>query len=410
MRIPSYTQYAAHINLLSTQFDQLSRLQQQMSTQKKLLASSDDPVLANTIKSTQNFMDNIQSYDANIIAANRRSGLVENSLKNSTNSLQRVTELYRSAQSDILSNTDREKIAIEIEHILRGLLDTANARDANGDYLFSGIRANQLPFSKVNGVYQYFGSLESSSLYTSDNTSVLYNDSGYDVFGNSKQGNGYYTIRQSGNTGTAETSVGTISSLGAYVEDTYTLTFSMNGGNLVYQVVGAASGTVIPVSPASAPVYMKGDAISFNGINFSVSGQPEAGDSFVIAPSQRQNIFESLNQLVDLMRTPTNNNTEKAAFHQKLGELGGSVTQAANGITNYLSTIGYRMRELDIQQARNNDQWDGLYKAKGQYEEVDMFELTSELQARQLSLQVTQQTYVQLQQFFSQLLLSSSWG
>lgn len=407
MRIPTYTQYSAHISMLNKQTEQLSRIQAQMSNQKKLLSSSDDPVLSNIIKSTQTHMDTVQSYSTNLIAASRRSSLVETSLKMGIGSLQRVTELFRAAQSDVASNTDREKMATEIADILNAMLDTANSRDANGDYLFSGINTNQLPFSKVNGTYQYFGSLESSSLYTSDGTSVVYNDSGYDVFGNAKQGNGYFTIRQGTppNTGTAETSVGAISSLASYVEDSYTLTFSMNGGNLEYQVVGASSGTVVAATP-----YVQGEVISFNGVNFKIQGVPDAGDTFVIEPSTRQNVFETLRQMVDLLNTPITNDAERAAFHQKIGELGASVGGASNEITNYLSKIGYRMRELEAQQSRNDDQYDGLVQSKGRYEDIDIYELSAQYEASKLSLQITQQTYIQLQSFFSQLLLLSSSG
>lgn len=410
MRIPSHTQFKNQVDLLNTKSNDLSNTQSRIDSGKNLINSSDNPVLAQSIKSAKDYISLLKSYDKNVLQAQNRTNLAEFSINGCLNEISRAAELIKSAQTDTLNNSDRQHIATELQGILKNIASLANTFDAStGVYIFSGNSTSVVPFSIVGNSYQYMGSTEATYISTSLDTDVIYNESGQNVFGNIKLGNGTFTITQGStpNTGTAETSAGIVTDISAFVPDTYTLSFSSDGlGNTVYQVTGASTGQVIPVAPASDPIYTPGATISFNGISFQVQGTPNPGDQFVIAPSVNQNALETINQVISVLNQPYYNDVQKASFHQQIGQLSASLGQISTQLTNYLSEIGYRSKQLDTQQTFNTTFLDDQQAILDKYESSDLVDLISEMEKIKTSLLLSQKVYMTLQEYFQQLLTS----
>jgi flagellar hook-associated protein 3 FlgL len=414
MRVPSYTQYKHQTDLLTSQYEKINTIQEKINSGKKLINSSDDPVLAQSIKTTKDYINLLDSFKKNMTMARTRTTQIESSITGSLNEVNRAAELIKTAQNDTLSDNDRLNISKELEGIARNISNYANSRDGNGDYIFSGTKSNSHTFVAIGSNYQYGGSQETSAIMIDNSTSIIYGESGQKIYGDIKLGNGVFMISQGPvpNTGTAETSVGNVSSQSAYVEDTYTISFVTNGsGKLAYQVTGASSGQVIPVppqtSPGDAPEYKDGDAISFNGINFVMRGKPVIGDQFIVEPSKKQNALDTINQVAELLRKPITTDSERAAFHQKLGELSSSVQAVSKHLTQVLSEVGYRSKELEVHETNHANEMKDQQIILSKYESADEYELISELTQRMTALQLTQQTYVKIQGFFDDLLKSS---
>ncbi len=411
MRIPTYVNSRLHSDTLTRQYDLVNRIQQKISSGKKLIDSSDDPVLSQSIVTSKDYINLLESYKNNIIMGKSRAKLVESSVTGSINAVSRAAELVKAAQSDTANNTDRQNMARELEGLLNTILGQMNSRDSNGDYIFAGTNSATQPFVMVNGSYQYIGSYDQSSINVGRNASTVYNENGQRVFGDMRQGNGVVTIHQGSipNQGTAETSVSTITNSSAYDGDTFTLTFVTNSaGQVAYQVVGQNSGQIIPAppqtAPADAPAYKAGEAINFSGISMVVQGNPSINDSFVVSPSQKQNILETIRQTINLLNTPVNNDVEKAAFHQKLGELSSGIDGAGSFLTHFLSEVGYREKELDNQDMVGQSEILNQKTILDKLESADMATLIPELQAATLSMELTQKAHSKLQDFFEQLL------
>jgi flagellar hook-associated protein 3 FlgL len=411
MRIPTYINSRHQADMLNRQYDLVNRLQTKISSGKKLIDSSDDPVLASTIKATKDYIAHLDTYKNNLIIGQARSKVMEAGVSGSINSVTRAAELVKAAQSDTTNNADRLNMAKELEGIVSSLMGYMNTRDANGDYVFSGTNTKSQSFAFVNGAYEYLGSYEQATINVSPTTSIIYNENGQSVFGDMRQGNGSVVISQGSvpNVGSAETSVATTSNISAYPADTYTLTFVTNSsGKLAYQVIGAVGGQIIPAppqtSPADAPEYQAGNSISLNGINFTINGDPALGDNFVIAPSKKQNILETLRQTIEVLKSPVTSSVEKAAYHQKIGELSASISGAGTYLTHYLSEVGYREREIETQDSITSADMLTQKTLLDKYESADQFELISDLTASMTSLQLTQQVHTKLQEFFETLL------
>ena len=302
-------------------------------------------------------------------------------------------------------------MARELKGLLNTLESQANVRDSNGDYIFSGTSTTTQPFTLKDGVYQYTGSHDSSVINISKSTTTVYNENGQYVFGDMMQGNGSVVVSQGSppNVGTAETSVPTIVDQSEITDETFTITFVTNSaGETGYQVVGSTSGQIIPLppltTPADAPKYNPHEPITFNGIAMTIDGDPAIGDSFVASPSKKENILETLRQTINLLNKPITNNTDKAAFHQQIGELSESVDTAASYLTHYLSELGYREKEIDNQEAVSQNQILGQKIILDKFESADMAELIPNLQAATLSMELTQKTHSKLQEFFQDLM------
>ena len=148
--------------------DQQSRLQKtqmQLSTGKKILTPSDDPVVAaRSIDLNQNIKETEQ-YQSNINAARQRLDLESGVLQNAVDVLHRIKELGVQGLNDTNSASDRMIIATEMESLNEQLVSLANTRNANGEYLFSGFKSTTQAFSKntatppiINGRIPFFQS------------------------------------------------------------------------------------------------------------------------------------------------------------------------------------------------------------------------------------------------------------
>lgn len=411
MRIPTYLQNKHQIDMLTRQYEKIGDIQSKVSSGKNLINSSDDPVSAYHIKSIKNYMDYISSYKNSISMAQNRTALFESTMNGSLNEVSRAVELVKSAQNDTLNNNDRKSIASELEGVLVNLTNYANTRDVNGDYIYAGTNTRVKPFTQESGVFQYVGSHDVSKLYASDASAVTYNESGYAIFGDIKLGNGVATITQgaTANIGTAETSVCDILDTTQLTTDTYTVSFVTNSaGKLAYQVVGSASGQIIPAppltTPLDAPEYKSGDRLTFAGLSFAIKGTPDLADQFVVSPSPKQNALETVRQIINLLKQPLQNSVDKAAYHQKLGELSASLTSVSQHFTESLSDIGYRSKELERISVANETEMNDQEIMLSKFESADTYTLISELSQRMTSLELTQQTYVKLQSFFMDIL------
>src|SRR3990167_3549938 len=99
MRIPTFHQFQQQSALISKQFDDMNKLMLQASTGHRIQASSEDPVLANQIKSHEDFISGIDNYYNNGVLAQNRSSLFSSSMHGSIDVLTEINTLVSKAQS-----------------------------------------------------------------------------------------------------------------------------------------------------------------------------------------------------------------------------------------------------------------------------------------------------------------------
>lgn len=362
MRISTNTQFWAQLDLIEEKNARIATLQYQAATGNKLKLYSDDAALGSRIQSLSDNMTEYQGFESNTSVLSAQLSLVQNSANKLLSSALKIMDDINSAKNDTKNNQDRLALATELQGVLSSLLNESNLRDVNGGYLYSGTLQNTSPFQLKQGSYQYQGTSTTIQVSISQDTQQAATFSGWNVFGNIGTGNGQFQIQfdPTHNTGNAYAS-GITTTSSQPVSDTYTLNFVTNAqGQLAYTVTGAQSGQVVPPAsqpvPQNAPAFTSDQAIQFNGLSFQLSGVPKVGDQFTVSPSQKDNVFNQLSNLVNLLKTPVNTDQDKANLQQNLNnaldyfkqfhdQSNGLVSQT--GITiNYLNSIAERNKQM----------------------------------------------------------------
>ncbi|QDP73438.1 flagellar hook-associated protein 3 [Legionella israelensis] len=404
MRFPSINQYKNQIKMLQMQYDHLLYFQQQAETGKKILHGSDDPMLADRIKSIQNHLSQLGHFDNNLSLATNRQSQKEAAADRALDLTARVQEIIQKAKNGTLSDSDRSSLAKELEGILNQYDEIANSQDANSEYIFSGLNIHNPAFRNENGHFIYQGTAMGADIAIGLGLKVAYSESGEAIFVAIPTGNGTFTTKaDASNTGTGIIGGGKVISYSDYIFDDYTISFVTNSsGNLAYQVTGVNGGQIIPAPPATvpddAPDYLADTDIVFNGVSVEITGEPNPGDSFIIVPSTKRSVFDNMTQLIDLLNQPTGTAQEKARLKQGLGELQENFEQVYQNFISFLQNVGNQGIIIDHQKNLSEAlQLDGQAFLK-ELSEADYGEVISNITQQNLALQLTQKIYLQIQE------------
>lgn len=182
----------------------LFKLQNQLSTGRRILAPEDDPVAASqALVVTQSRGINAQYLD-NQGSARDQLSLVENKLNSVGQELQNIFERTVQAGNGTLSSEQRGMIAQELRGSLDNVVSLANSQDGNGLYIFSGFQAhtepfavagNPSPYSLGSQYLGYQGDDGQRLLQVSPSQEMAITETGSEVFMRVRDGQGNLTGR-----------------------------------------------------------------------------------------------------------------------------------------------------------------------------------------------------------------------
>lgn len=146
----------------------LFKSQTLLSTGRRILSPSDDPVGTRRVLSLENQQRSLQRYRQTTDAARAYLDSAASSLVGMSTSVARVRELAVSGGNGTNSAADRQSIAAEIDSILGSMIGAANT-SFDGRHLFSGTATDVVPFQRVerpNGLTQvvYLGNQETQNV------------------------------------------------------------------------------------------------------------------------------------------------------------------------------------------------------------------------------------------------------
>ncbi|HRB96313.1 MAG TPA: flagellar hook-associated protein FlgL [Nitrosomonas sp.] len=393
MRISTNTIYETGTNLMLQQQDTLIKTQQQLSTGRRILTPSDDPIAsAQVLNITQSASINKQ-YSVNRDSASSSLGLEDNVLKQVTSLLQDVHESAVYAGNASLSDADKKALAMELRGRLESLVGLANATDEKGQFLFSGYQTNTKPFVLTGLDVQYMGDQGQRLIQVGPTRQLAVSDSGTDVFDRIKNGNGVFTTAaDSSNTGTGVINVGSVITPASLTGDNYEINFTVAAGVTTYDIVDTTTGS--PVSSANA--YTSNTTISFDGMQLNIKGDPANGDKFTVSPSNNQSIFETVGNLIEALETPPSGSSAATQLENSLNSALKNINNSLEHVLAQRSTIGSRLQEIDTLESVGGDQDIQFEDMLGQLQHVDFAKAISDLQRQQLYLQAAQQSYIRV--------------
>lgn len=182
MRISTNTIYQSGISKISTLQSDQAKLQQQISTGKRIASPSEDPVAAaRALEVSHEQAVNTKYADTRKTAQTKLSTLESN--------LTGVTNLLVSAQSSLVaagnggySDLERGFIATELSGSLQALIGLANTQDASGNFLYAGFQTGTKPFVANATGATYAGDSNQQLLQVDSQRQMAVNVSGDNVF------------------------------------------------------------------------------------------------------------------------------------------------------------------------------------------------------------------------------------
>lgn len=370
----------------------LSDVQQQIATGRRILTPASDPVGSARALDLSAFHADVGQFQRNIDAGLSRLGLEEGALVSALEIMQRVRELSVQGLNPTLTDGARAGIAVEIRERLGQLVQTANTRDAGGEYLFAGNATRTQPF--VSGTtpgspVAYSGDQGQRMLAIGPGGTLASGDPGSEVFMRIPTGNGAFAVSAgAGNAGTLVVGVNALADPSLWPGGTFTLRFTASDA---YEVLDAGATVVASGS------YDGDDTIAFLGAQIAVSGQAVAGDSFAIAPGASRDVFASFQDIADALAIPVADGTARAGLANRMNRALENIDHALGRLVDIRAKVGARLNAMERQRDGNEAILIEVSRMLSKVEDVDLAEAVSRMNQQLGALEASQQSFARIQ-------------
>jgi flagellar hook-associated protein 3 FlgL len=391
MRVSTLQTFQAGLARIQQQQARVAEAQRQVATGRRIETAADDPSAARRILDLEGAIGLAVQFRRNADAADARLGAADATLARVGEVLLRAREIAISGHTPVLGDADRGTLATELEHRLEELVGLANGRDGNGEYLFSGYATATRPFSAdASGEVIYAGDQGTRSLPVGPSARVPVSEPGSSVFERVPDGNGRFAVHDApGNLGTAVAGGGAVVDPGEWVPGSYTIVFT---APTAFEVRDGADEVI------AAGGYAEGGAIAFAGIRVDLSGRPQAGDAFVVAPSTSKTMFATLRDLVDALRAPVSGPADQARLHNAMARGLAELEQADARVNEVRARVGARLGTVDHERALGAD-LEVLFRERlSDLENIDLVEAVLRLNADLGTLEAAQRSFARVQQ------------
>jgi flagellar hook-associated protein 3 FlgL len=379
------------IDLINDQTAQLAITQAHLSSSKRVNSPADDPVAAVHILQLNQALSQTAQYGRNADAANARLSFEDQTLSNVTNVLQRIRDLTVQANSGNNDTTSRNAIATELDQSMQQLMELANTRDSNGEYLFAGLMTQTQPFSQSStGAVVYSGDQGTRQIQVGQTQKIGDSDNGFSVFQNIPAGNGTFVTNTSqANSGTVSVGSTSVTNLASWVPGTYTITFNTP---TTYTITDSSNNTV------STGTYAPGGSITFNGASISLQGTPAANDTVTVSTAGKQDIFSTVSQLAATLRGQLNSPAQNAQYATTLGNTLTQLDQALGHVDDIRATVGTRVNAVATAKSDGQSTTLDLQTSLSQLQDLDYASAIGKLSVQQTGLQAAEAAYSKISQ------------
>ena len=178
MRITQSMMYDTYISDIMKRQEEMSALNKQLSTGKKINAPSDDPVNAGTLLSSKSVLSVFDQYGRNIDSATSYLNLTEQALSSVKDVLTSIKEQAATNATGTIDAASRSNAASVVSSLYDQLVSLGNT-EYDGRYLFSGFKTDTPAFSST-GAYQ--GDTNSYGVRISGSSTLTVGINGGEVF------------------------------------------------------------------------------------------------------------------------------------------------------------------------------------------------------------------------------------
>ena len=381
----------------------MSKLQENLTSGKRVVRASDDPVSAAQAERALNRMSRIQTEQRALETQRNAITQGEASLGDAVNLLQSFRELVVNAGDATLTPNDRATMANQLQGLREQLQAVVNRKDTNGVPLLSALGSALAPF---------FGPQSTSPDYTfqglpgqaaSNGVTIAGALDGDSAFMFDPNRDGVYTADVSAipNVRQLTTTAITSTDRSLITGDSYSIAFSAVGPGatlgtstatytLTNTTTGVASAPVIvPDYPTDKPVVISITGVP--GLKFDITGAPATGDAVTLAPSA--SLFSTLDNAINGIRNATNNNGAIQAVGQALANIDVGMERVHN-MRSYAGELMNRADRITGDQEKRSIQLEG---DRSRAEDLDMIQGISSFQNQQVGYEAALKSYAMVQ-------------
>ncbi len=184
MRISTSMQFASGTrNLLNQQYE-LQRTQDQLSSGRRMLSPSDDPIAALNALEVRQAKGVNEQYLTNQSTALSALSSLESTLGSLGDQLINIRVAATEAQGKPAGSQQLSAISEDLRQRLSSLVDLANTKDSQGNYVFSGFQSGVKPIAldAVSGQYTYLGDQGNVSIQVSPSINMAVSENGDELF------------------------------------------------------------------------------------------------------------------------------------------------------------------------------------------------------------------------------------
>ena len=403
MRISTANSYDVGIDTISRRQADLADVQEQMTSLKRVNKSSDDPAAA---ARAERALARISRTDANqraVNAAQVAMGQVEGAIGDATNLLQQAREALVAAGNATYTPSDRQTLAEKISNLRQQLFMVANKDDGAGSFVFGGQGSSVAPFVDAPGGVVYRGTPGQTK--TEQSTGMPLTADGNAVWMAGRRGNGVFETVTPINSVTGDKPRAIQIDLGKVIDpsayyavppSTYDISFDTSVSPATYSINRTPNPPAAPTTVlAQTGTFVSGQAIVLDGMSFTITGTPQAGDQFQLRPSTADlDVFEVLDKAEADLRRADRTGVQIAQFNAD------NLNHLDAVLGNFLSAraaAGDVLNQVDAETERLGNQKLAAQTEKSNAEDLNMVQAISEFQSKQASYDAALKTYAMVQ-------------
>jgi flagellar hook-associated protein 3 FlgL len=366
MRISTSLLYATGAGTLTRQQSDLMTLQQQLSTGKRVLTPSDDPVAASEALLVSQSVARNDQQKINQQTADSSLANLDSQLGAVNDIVQYVRDRAIQAGNGGLTAPDKQAISVDVKSQFDALLNLANTKDANNEYLFSGYKGDTQAFTgNINGV-SYQGDQGERTVQVSNTRLMSTSAAGDQVFRMSTQSGVANTTQLYG-----------VKVTGANTYDYYDLRADPDMTGTPAGTGTFTVGTPFTVGTLTAP-----------GEEVNIKSAPAVGDVMVTGSRDTFSVVSNLAYTLDKL----SGTTYKAALDNTLNQLDSS----QENTLSIQAKVGSQQLELDALKGLGDNATVQYADRLNQLVGVDYVSAISNFQLQQTYLQASQQSFVKV--------------
>ena len=180
------------LNLRRTE-SRLNKVNQQMGSQQRITSLRDDPIAAGHLVRYQSYLSRAEQFQKNAETLRDQYTVAESYMHQSVDIMQRIRELAVQGANGIYSKEDLNNIAVEVDELLKELVQNANAIGPEGNAIFAGTSLNRTAFEVETGPVhgatsalitsvKYNGSFNANKVEVDENSYMTSGTPGSQVF------------------------------------------------------------------------------------------------------------------------------------------------------------------------------------------------------------------------------------